>query len=101
MPVPDEDRVSTHVGPAGSALTCFADSMAQSVHVWPESPRDAREAREINAELEWPGRGRTSIWFRLPSQHLNAVTASADPFLLAVLFPAMRHGHPVHVHGQV
>lgn len=40
------------------------------------------------------------IWFRLPSQHLDAVTESADPFLLASLFPAMRHGHRLHVHGQ-
>jgi hypothetical protein len=75
--------------------------MAQPTHVWPETPAHSGALLSCEARIESPGEGMERLFFRLPEARRRWVTASADPFLVGVLFPAMRRGTDIHVHGTV
>lgn len=54
------------------------------------------------ATIEAPDFGRKSLWYRLPVEYKQDINqGSDDPYLLAMLFPAMRHNTDIFVHGEV
>jgi len=55
----------------------------------------------ISATLSEAGEPRNRVWFRLPTQHEDAATDSADPFVAGLVFRIMKLGGKLHVHGQV
>ena len=52
-----------------------------------------------SAHLSIPGNEPQEVWFKLPSQHLPAITRRADPFIIATLFPAIQSGRALRVTG--
>jgi hypothetical protein len=54
----------------------------------------------FSASLCGDGSQRDTIWYRLPEEHEAAVTESADPFIVGLLFRIMELGRKVQVHGQ-
>jgi len=70
-------------------------------HVWPEGISEDGEQATASAAVERPGEPVWRLWFRAPSRLRRALTPSADPFLLGVLFRAMATGTPLRVHGSV
>jgi hypothetical protein len=65
-----------------------------------EEPVEEGAGLRLGAVFEAPG-ARESVWFRFPAAVAGRVRPGADPFLLALLFPAMIAGLPVRVRGRV
>lgn len=64
-----------------------------------ESPETVDGRVRLAARVDsTAGRGRR-LWFALDARHRDAVVPSADPFVLAALFPAMCDGGPLRVRG--
>jgi hypothetical protein len=73
----------------------------EEIALWPQGPRQAGDQLELAARLEQPGRASVLTWFRVGPGHRGKVAESADPFVLAALFPAMQSGRNLRVHGRV
>ena len=64
-------------------------------------PQDKEGILHLEARLHL-GRGKPlSLWYRVPSSAKGQVTGWADPFVIAMIFPIMQLGKPVHVEGRV
>ncbi len=70
-------------------------------HLWPEKPLRNNDITELAATLEKSNQERQRIWFRLPSDHLPAITGTMDSFVLAALFSAMSAAADLEIHGEV
>jgi hypothetical protein len=57
--------------------------------------------REYRAQVEQTGSDPQALWYRVPGKHEHWVSNSADPFLIGVLFFAMRKGGCLRIHGTV
>jgi hypothetical protein len=55
----------------------------------------------LAATLSEAGGVRNRVWFRLPTQHEDAATDTADPFVVGLIFRVMTRCGSLHVHGQV
>ncbi|MBA3994970.1 MAG: hypothetical protein C0469_15735 [Cyanobacteria bacterium DS2.3.42] len=55
----------------------------------------------ISARLESDRDEPQRIWFELPERFFYMTTASMDPFVIAVIFQAMKEPTELHVRGQV
>ena len=71
------------------------------IEVWPEEP--VRRDGTVTAAFAVEGLGseRKRLWYRFPEAHERALTDSGDPYVLALLFSAMRRRRDLHVHGYV
>jgi hypothetical protein len=70
-------------------------------HLWPEDPIEKDDIVELAATLEKSNTDLFRIWFRLPSASLSSLPRNLDPFVLAVLFSAMRAPADLEIHGAV
>jgi hypothetical protein len=70
-------------------------------NVFPLEPRKVEGKIELAAEIEMPNGQRDRLWYRIPEELGEQLTASADPFLVAVIFAAMKAKADVHMHGTV
>lgn len=61
---------------------------------------DGRTLR-LSAALEHPNGSTDTLWWEVPNEWRDAITTSADPWVIALLFPMMQSGAPVHVEGTV
>lgn len=75
--------------------------MTSSLHIWPQAPQKADNAATISAMVEGKAGDQKELWFRVPAEHLPRVTELADPLVTAMIFPAMRGGTDLRVHGSV
>lgn len=75
--------------------------MSKKVHVWVEEPVCRAGALTAAIVVEGQGLARRRVWYRIPAEHGGALTTGADPFVLALIFPAMRLRRDLHVHGEV
>ncbi|MFC2043173.1 hypothetical protein ACFLUA_03370 [Chloroflexota bacterium] len=74
----------------------------RKLHIWPEPLRVENNTIIARATIEAPDFGRKSLWYRLPVEYRYDINqGSNDPYLLAMVFPAMRHNNDIHVHGEV
>jgi hypothetical protein len=73
--------------------------MMRSFHLWPEEITHDGALATAGFTLEEPGGERKLFWYRLPSAYLSALSNGCDPFVLAVLFKAMRTPADLVVHG--
>lgn len=75
--------------------------MTSHLHIWPQAPQEVDNTVKISAAIESKETGRKELWFRLPSGQLPRVTRLADPFVMAMVFCAMRYATDIEVHGPV
>jgi hypothetical protein len=75
--------------------------MKRTVHLWPEAPGMREEQIEVSAVIEGTRGATRRIFFRLPAEQRPNLTQSADPFLIATTFHAMRAGADLEIHGTV
>jgi hypothetical protein len=73
----------------------------EKIHLWPEEIVADGDAVTVAAVIERPGGNRQRLWYRLPAACREAITGSCDPFVLGLLFSAMKTPADVRVHGQV
>jgi hypothetical protein len=71
------------------------------LHILLQAPEEADNTARISAIIESEDGGRKELWFRVPLEHLPSVTDLADPFVTAMIFPAMRSATDIRVHGSV
>lgn len=75
--------------------------MKKLLTIHPEA-LETRDGRvEWRAVLEAPGMERRTVWFRTPEEYASHLSSSADAFVIACLFYAMREGLDLRVHGSV
>lgn len=74
---------------------------ASYLHIWPQARQTADNTVTISAISEGTEGDRQEFCFRVPLEHLHSVTELADPFVTAMIFPAMRRGTDLRVHGRV
>ena len=69
--------------------------------VWPQAIQRHGDLVETRVRLEIQGRGQEILSYRLPAEHEASLTESADPFVIGLVFVAMRRGVDLHMHGTV
>ena len=62
-------------------------------------PEIENDAVRCSAQLSRPGTAPIDIWFKLPKEHMDAVTSRADPFIIASVFAAADTGSTLKVSG--
>jgi hypothetical protein len=72
-----------------------------TLHLWPEEIVQNDGQLTTGFSLEEPGEIRKVFWYRLPASYQPALAQGCDPFVLAVLFTAMRTPANLVVHGPV
>lgn len=55
----------------------------------------------VSATVERPGGERSRLWYRVPRECREAITPLADPFVLGILFFAMKEGQDIIVAGAL
>ena len=75
--------------------------MIEKTHLWPEKTIEADDETIASVTVESPYHKRKLLWYHLPTTYSQTLTKTCDPFLLAILFTAMRSSTDVFVHGQV
>src|SRR5262249_28196536 len=75
--------------------------MSGRIAVWPEEPVRSGDRVTAGMVVEGLGRDRVRLWYRFPAAYEWALTRNGDPFVLALLFTAMRRATDLHVHGEV
>jgi len=75
--------------------------MGKKLHLWVESITEVDGAAVRQATIESPDEEPVHLWYRLPAEHRPLLTESCDPFVVAVLFRAMRKARDLVVHGTV
>lgn len=73
----------------------------EKIHIWPEEHRLVDDQIQVNVRIEEVGKDQQQLWYRLGQEHHSAITKSSDPFVLALLFNAMRAPADLIVHGIV
>ena len=71
----------------------------RAVCVWPEEPLVSGDTCTVAATVEGLPRCPQRLWYSVTAEHQAALTKSADPFVIALVFPAMSNGSPLRVHG--
>ncbi len=63
---------------------------------------DVEGRLRVQADIRGCPEGPESLWYEFDPEGAPAVLPDrADAFVLAMLFPAMKHGRDIHVHGRV
>src|SRR5579871_2156112 len=66
-----------------------------------ESPETASGTVRLAATLTHGNGWVDRLWWKLPESWMPALTPWSDPFVVALTFPMMQGGAPVHVEGRV
>src|SRR5438270_13330432 len=66
-----------------------------------EAPETAGGTLRLAATLTHVNGATDRLWWKLPEAFAPAVTPWSDPFVIALTFPMMHAGTPVHVEGRV
>jgi hypothetical protein len=74
---------------------------ASEIHVFPEPAALESGRGVLAARVEGLGAGPRTVRFSVEARHTPHLTSLADPFACALLFPAMRSGAPLVIHGPV
>jgi hypothetical protein len=71
------------------------------IHIRPGGIREERGNVVVSTWVEQTNRNNQSLWYQIPVEHKPALTESCDPFVLGLIFNAMRASADLVVHGQV
>jgi len=75
--------------------------MTKKTHLWPENIVETEGQILVSAVVENQNQKRTNLWYRLGAEHRHLLTKTSDPFVVAMIFNAMRKSTDLYVHGQV
>ncbi len=75
--------------------------MTSYLDIWPQAPQETDNTAKISATIEGLDDRPNELWFRFPSERLPGVTELADPFVTAMIFPAMRGAKNIKIHGSM
>ncbi len=75
--------------------------MTAKINVWPEGRTESEEAITTGVVIEYPNRECTRLWYAAPLEQRAALTTGHDPFVLGLVFTAMRQAADLVVHAQV
>ncbi len=71
------------------------------IDLWQEEVIEENGFVTIGATLEFSGKNRQHLWYRVPEKHSSILTSSCDPFVIATIFTAMSRKLDLMVHGEV
>ncbi len=75
--------------------------MTKKTHLWPGNIVETEGQILIHVVVENQGQQRSNLWYRLGAEHRRLFTKTSDPFVVAMIFNAMRKSTDLYVHGQV
>lgn len=75
--------------------------MTRKTHLWPEAPVRSGDTVTAGVLVEGPQHDRSRVWYRIPGRFGDLITERGDPYVLVMLFTAMRIPTDLHVHGEV
>jgi len=75
--------------------------MKQSLHIWPEEATIKNGLVETGFTIEYPDGARKRIWYRLHEVHSSDLINNCDPYIVAMIFPAMRTPADLVIHGEI
>ncbi len=70
-------------------------------NIYPLEPKLEDGQIEVSAQIEAPNGNNQRLWYRTSEQYGEQLTGSADAFLVAAIFSAMKNKANVRVHGTV
>ena len=76
-------------------------SNGKTMDLWPERLKHRDGTIEASVRIETAGRSPEMLWYRLPATHKSSIPESLDPFVIGILFCAMRRKTDLYVHGAV
>lgn len=71
-----------------------------AIEIFPPTIRRVDEHIRLIVELGIMNK-RQELWYQFPAEYEKFVSSTFDPFVVAVLFPAMEKGLDIKVHGEV
>lgn len=71
------------------------------LEVWPQAVQRRDGQIEASVRLESRGWGLEQLWYRLPAEHEVSLTDSLDPFVIGLVFVAMRRKADLRIHAPV
>jgi hypothetical protein len=76
--------------------------MTQQTHLWSEEAVEADGSITVSITIEYPNeQPRARLWYKVPAEFSSLLTDSCDPFVVAMILPAMFYAAPLVVHGKV
>jgi hypothetical protein len=72
-----------------------------ALSIRPQEVRSVEGLTRLSARVDGPLRVPEFLYYEIESAHLPDASELADPFVLALLFPAMRRGLPLRIEGPV
>jgi len=75
--------------------------MTEKTHLWPENIVETDGQIIVGAVVENQNQQRTNLWYRLGAEQRGLLTKTSDPFVVGMVFNAMRKSTDLFVHGQV
>jgi hypothetical protein len=74
----------------------------QQTHLWAEEAVEADGSITVSVTIEYPiEQPRSRLWYRIPAECRSLLTNSCDPFVVAMILPAMFYAASLVVHGKV
>ncbi len=73
----------------------------ETIHVWPQESIEKDGGKELSCLVEGPQGDRTRLWYRFGLTNGIIPSERADPYAIALIFPAMAHRAKLHIHGAV
>lgn len=74
----------------------------QQTHIWSEEAVEADGSITLSITIEYPNeQSRSRLWYKIPAEFGSLLTDSCDPFVVAMILPAMFYAAPLVVHGKV
>ena len=74
----------------------------QQTHLWPQEAVEVDGSITVSVTIEYPNeQPRSHLWYRVPAEFGSLLSDSCDPFVVAMILPAMFHSAPLVVHGTV
>ena len=60
-----------------------------TIRVWPQEKAEKNGQTEMSCIVEGPRGDRSTLWYRFPLTDEITLTERAEPYAIALLFPAM------------
>ena len=73
----------------------------KKLHLWKDEPVESGDSITSGITIEGDNGSRRTLWFRVPARFNGKLTESCNPFVVGLIFTAMRESSDLIVHGDV